>query len=190
MTGPSTRLATTPSQTAGPYLSIGLRWPDGPYAVAPGFAGATWLRGRVLDGAGEVVRDALVETWQADEHGRFDHADDSPAARRADGFRGFGRSETVDGEFAVLTVKPGRVPDGDGGQQAPHVLISVFARGLLNRLVTRLCFADEEEANGQDVVLASVPPDRRPTLLARPGEDGYRFDVVLQGDAETVFFDV
>ena len=177
----------TPSQTVGPFLSIALRWPDGPEAVEQGRPGAVWLRGRVLDGSGEPVTDALVETWQADAEGRFDHPDDP---RGAVAGRGFGRSETVDGEYAVRTVKPGRVPDGEGGLQAPHVDVSVFARGLMDRVVTRLYFADEPAANDEDAVLRSVPEHRRTTLLAQPSEDGYRLDVVLQGDGETVFFRV
>lgn len=173
----------TPSQTAGPFLSIGLRWEDGPHVVPPGTEGALWLRGRVLDGSGEVVRDALVETWQADSSGAF-------AGRQPlDGFRGFGRSETVDGEYAVLTVKPGRVADAAGRLQAPHVAVSVFARGLLDRVVTRVYFADEESANADDAVLTSLPDDAaRATLLARPSDDGYRLDLVLQGSDETVYF--
>ena len=182
----------TPSQTVGPYLAIALRWPDGPYAVPEGTSGAVWLRGRVLDADGRPVTDALVETWQADPDGRFDHADDPRGALRSDlpGFRGFGRSETLEGEYAVLTVKPGRVPDGEGGWQAPHVDVSLFARGLLDRLVTRLYFADEEQANSEDPVLGALPAERRDTLLARPSEDGYRLDIRLQGDGETVFFRV
>ncbi len=182
----------TPSQTVGPYLAIALRWPDGPYAVPEGTPGALWLRGRVLDANGDPVTDALVETWQADPEGRFDHADDPRGALRSGlpGFRGFGRSETLDGEYAVLTVKPGQVPDGEGGLQAPHVDVSVFARGLLDRLVTRLYFADEEPANAEDPVLRSLPPERRATLLAQPSTDGYRLDLRLQGDGETVFFRV
>lgn len=184
---------TTPSQTVGPFLSIALHWPDGPEVVPDGTAGAVWLRGRVLDGEGEVVVDALVETWQADPDGRFAHPDDprGASAPRLEGFRGFGRSETKGGEWAVRTVKPGRVPDGQGGLQAPHLDVSVFARGLLDRVVTRLYFADEEQANADDAVLASLPDDAsRATLLARPSDDGYRLDLVLQGSDETVFFTV
>ena len=185
---------TTPSQTVGPFLSIALRWPDGPEVVQEGAPGAFWLRGRVLDGQGEVVTDALVETWQADPDGRFDHPDDprgAAAPTPLPGFRGFGRSETRGGEWAVRTVKPGRVPDGDGGLQAPHLDVSVFARGLLDRVVTRIYFADEPDANAQDPVLASLPDDAaRGTLIAQPSEDGYRLDLVLQGSDETVFFDV
>jgi protocatechuate 3,4-dioxygenase alpha subunit len=176
-------VSRTPSQTAGPFLSIGLRWPDGPYAVPGGTPGAVWLRGRVLDGNGQPVTDALVETWQADPLGRFSGWQDTGS------FRGFARSETVDGEYALLTLKPGPVEDSHGRQQAPHVAVSVFARGLLDRVVTRLYFADESEANAQDPVLASLPDDdARDTLLARPSDDGYRLDLVLQGSDETVFF--
>lgn len=184
--------ALTPSQTVGPYLAIALRWEDGPFAVPEGTPGAVWLRGRVVDGDGAPVTDALVETWQADPDGRFDHPDDPRGAvsPSVPGFRGFGRSETVDGEFAVLTVKPGRLPDGDGGLQAPHVDVSVFARGLLDRVVTRLYFADEGEANAHDPVLQALPEPARRTLLAEPTSDGYRLDVVLQGDRETTFFRV
>jgi protocatechuate 3,4-dioxygenase alpha subunit len=176
-----TRLAT-PSQTAGPFLSIGLRWSDGPHVVPAGTPGAVWLRGRVLDGAGEPVLDALVETWQADPDGRF-------AGRQDTGdFRGFGRSETVDGEYALLMLKPGPVPDAEGRLQAPHVAVSVFARGLLDRVVTRIYFADEPEANAGDGLLKALPDDAaRATLTARSDADGYRLDLVLQGSDETVF---
>lgn len=186
-------LAPTPSQTVGPYLALGLRWPDGPYVVPEATPGAFWLRGRVLDGEGAPVVDALVETWQAGPDGRFDHPDDPRGAAEPSlpGFRGFGRSETVDGEYAVLTVKPGRVPDADGGEQAPHVDVSVFARGLLDRVVTRVYFDDEPEANREDAVLRALPDDRaRSSLTACRTADGYRLDIVLQGDDETVFFRV
>jgi protocatechuate 3,4-dioxygenase alpha subunit len=182
---------TTPSATVGPYLAIGLTWDDGPHIVEPGTPGAIWLRGAVLDGNGDPVPDALVETWQADPDGRFDHPDDPRGAAPRPGFRGFGRSQTVGaGEYAICTLKPGRVPDGAGGLQAPHVDVSVFARGLLDRIVTRIYFADEAEANAEDPVLRSVPEDRRGTLVARPTDDGYRLDIRLQGDGETVFFAV
>lgn len=182
----------TPSQTVGPYLSLGMRWPDGPHAVPEGTPGAVWLRGRVLDAVGEPVTDAMVETWQADPDGRFDHPDDPRGAAEPSvpGFRGFARSETLAEEYAVLTVKPGRTPDGNGGMQAPHIDVSVFARGLLDRVVTRLYFADEQAANDQDPVLMSLPDATRHTLLAQPSEDGYRLDIVLQGESETVFFRV
>ena len=177
-----TALLPTPSQTVGPFLAIGLRWHDGPHVVPPGTPGAVWLRGRVVDGDGDLVLDALVETWQADAGGRF-------VGQRAPGpFRGFGRSETLDGEYAVHTVKPGSVAGRDGVLLAPHVAVSVFARGLLDRLVTRIYFADEPGANAQDPLLAALPDDAaRATLLARPSDDGYRLDLVLQGRDETVF---
>ncbi|MGC4859504.1 protocatechuate 3,4-dioxygenase subunit alpha [Micromonospora sp. DT41] len=189
----SERLGVTPAQTVGPYLHIGLRWPDGPYAVPEGTPGAFWIRGRILDGAGEPVVDALVESWQADPDGRFDHPDDPRGARppALAGFRGFGRSET-DGQgwYELLTVKPGPLPDPDGGTEAPHLALSVLGRGLLHRLATRLYFPDEPAANGDDPVLRSVDADRRGTLIASPAPDGLRFDIRLQGDRETVFFAV
>jgi protocatechuate 3,4-dioxygenase alpha subunit len=178
---------TTPSQTVGPYLSIGLPWPDGPDVVAEGVAGALWLHGVVTDGAGEPIPDALIETWQADPDGRFDHPDDPRGA--VAGFRGFGRCPTDDsGRYGIRTLKPGPVPGPDGAPQAPHIDVSVFARGLLHRVVTRIYFADEQRANAADAVLASVPEARRATLLAVPDQTGYRFDIRLQGDDETVFF--
>ncbi len=118
-------LHTTPSATVGPYLAIGLTWEDGPHAVAPDTPGAIWIRGTVFDGNGDAVPDAMVETWQADPDGRFDHPDDPRGAAAYPGFRGFGRSQTVDGgEYAICTLKPGRVPDGEGGLQAPHIDVS------------------------------------------------------------------
>jgi protocatechuate 3,4-dioxygenase alpha subunit len=165
-------LQLTPSQTVGPFFSIGLTWPDGPYAVPEGAEGSFWIRGRVLDGDGDGVPD-------------------DPRGARGD-FRGFARSSTdADGRFGVLTVKPGAVPGPAGTTQAPHLAVSVFARGLLNRVVTRIYFADEPELNATDPVLQSVPADRRGRLMAEPAPDGgYRFDVVLQGADETVFFAV
>ena len=191
-------MGTTPSATVGPYLAIGLTWTDGPFAVAEGTEGAVWLRGRIFDGNGDLVPDAMVETWQADPDGRFAHSDDPRGASTWPGFRGFGRSHTVEpaGEYGVLTLKPGRVPDGEGGLQAPHVDVSVFARGLLDRVVTRIYFADEATANAEDVVLRSLPDDAaRQTLIAQPSADGYVLDVHLQdcadkGMVETVFFAV
>jgi protocatechuate 3,4-dioxygenase alpha subunit len=183
------RLGTSPSATVGPYLAIGLTWEDGPFAVDPGTAGAIWLRGTVYDGNGDPVPDAMVETWQADPDGRFDHPDDPRGAVARPGFRGFGRSQTTDGdEYAICTLKPGRVPDGEGGLQAPHVDVSLFARGLLDRVVTRIYFADEGEANAEDAVLRGLSEEQRATLVAQPSDDGYRLDIRLQGDGETVFF--
>jgi protocatechuate 3,4-dioxygenase alpha subunit len=184
-------LPLTPSQTVGPYLAIGLLWPNGEDVVPDGTPGAVWLRGRLLDADGEPVVDGLVESWQADPEGRFDHPDDPRGAVHRDGFRAFGRSSTwPDGEYAIRTLKPGRVPDRDGTLQAPHVDLSVFARGLLDRVVTRLYFADEPEANAADPVLTALPQERRRTLVAERSEDGYRLDIRLAGDGETVFFAV
>ena len=164
-------MIVTPSQTVGPYFSIGLPWPDGPEVVPDG---DVWIRGRVLDGEREPIPDALVETWQADPSGRYE----------VEGFRGFGRCPTgEDGAFAIHTVKPGAV-----GDQAPHIAVSVFARGLLNRVVTRIYFPDEEEANAADPVLSGLDEQARATLIAAREEDGYRFDVRLQGPDETTFF--
>jgi protocatechuate 3,4-dioxygenase alpha subunit len=180
----------TPSQTIGPFFEVGLPWKDGPFVVPDGTPDAVWLRGYVLDGAGEGVPDALVETWQADPEGRFDHPDDPRGA--VAGFRGFGRCSTdADGCFEFLTLKPGPVPDPGGMTQAPHIDVSVFARGLLTRLVTRIYFPEDEAAHADDPVLNLLTdPMARATLVAAPAEDGYRFDIRLQGDRETAFFDV
>ncbi|MGH3517805.1 MAG: protocatechuate 3,4-dioxygenase subunit alpha [Haloechinothrix sp.] len=186
-------LFSTPSQTVGPYLHIGLTWADGAYVVPEGTPGAVWIRGRVFDGAGEVITDAMVETWQADPDGRFDHPDDPRFGQRsgpAAGFRGFGRSDTREGGFAIHTVLPGPVPGLDGEPQGPHIDVSVFARGMLHRTVTRIYFPEHGEANAADPVLRSVQADRRETLIATRTDDGYTFDVRIQGDRETVFFDV
>lgn len=182
-------LPRTPSQTVGPYLAIGLPWPDGPYVVPRGTPDAIWIRGRVLDGDGVPVPDALVETWQADPDGRFAH----PADDGGNGtvFRGFGRCPTDDGgRWGVLTLRPGIVADAEGRAQAPHLDVTVLARGLLTRLVTRIYLGDEAAANAADGVLGSVDATRRATLLATPTDDGYAFDIRLQGEHETVFFDV
>ena len=167
---------TTPSQTVGPYFSIGLLWEDGPDVVPAGTDGAIWLRGSVVDGERAPIPDAMIETWQADPGGRYE----------TPGFRGFGRCPTdADGRWAIRTVKPGAA---DG--QAPHIAVSVFARGLLHRVVTRIYFADEEAANAADPVLAGLDETARATLVAPLEADGYRFDVRLQGDDETTFFAV
>jgi protocatechuate 3,4-dioxygenase alpha subunit len=186
------RFGTTPSATVGPYLAIGLTWPDGVWAAAEGTEGAFWIRGRVFDGAGDVVPDAMVETWQADPDGRFNTPEDPRGASQYPGFRGFARSHTSDppGEYGVFTLKPGRVPDGEGGLQAPHVDVSVFARGMLDRVVTRIYFADEEQANAEDVVLRGLSDEQRATLVAQPSADGYTLDIHLQGERETTFFAV
>jgi protocatechuate 3,4-dioxygenase alpha subunit len=183
----------TPSQTIGPFLAIGLPWPDGPEAARPAAPGVITITGTVTDGAGDPVPDALVETWQADPDGRFDHPDDPRGARPYPGFRGFARSATDPaGGYRVVTLRPGPLPAPGGGTEAPHLDVTVFARGLLDRVVTRIYLPDEAAANAADPVLAAVPADRRPTLIATvpPGGDPgrYRFDIRLQGTGETVFF--
>ena len=189
----------TPSQTVGPFLAIGLPWPDGPNVVPLGTPEAIVIEGCVYDGAGQPVPDALVETWQADPASRFDHPDDPRGQAVAPaGFRGFGRSATDPaGNYRIVTLRPGPLPCPDGGTEAPHLDVSVFARGLLDRVVTRIYFSDETQANTADPVLASIADaERRATLIAAavPGLNGagrhFRFDVRLQGEGETVFFDV
>jgi len=180
----------TPSQTVGPFFALGLPWEEGPWAVAPGSPGAIRIAGTVFDGRGEPVPDHLVETWQADAEGRFADLHGFGEAAQ-EGFRGFARcaQEDGDGSFEIVTVKPGRVAAAGGaGLQAPHIDVSVLARGMLGRCVTRIYFADEAEANAADPVLATVPAERRGTLLAEPAPGGYRFDIHLQGPGETVFF--
>jgi protocatechuate 3,4-dioxygenase, alpha subunit len=182
----------TPSQTVGPFFAVGLCWPDGPYVVPDGTPGAFRLSGRLLDGAGDPVPDALVETWQADPAGRFGSGGSGGRPGRSaggSGFRGFGRCPTdAEGRFWVLTVKPGRVPHPGGGLQAPHLDLAVFARGLLRQAVTRVYFGDEPDANAADPVLADLPEAARATLLAVPVDGGYHLDLHLQGEHATVFF--
>jgi protocatechuate 3,4-dioxygenase alpha subunit len=187
----------TPSQTVGPFLAIGLPWPDGPYVVPEGTPGAVTITGQVLDGAGAPVPDALVETWQADPGGRFSHPGDPRGAPPAGGppFRGFGRCPTgPDGSYHIVTLKPGPLPCPGGGTEAPHLDVTVLARGLLDRVVTRIYFPGEADANAADPVLSSVgDPARAATLVAKadPASPGRLvFDIRLQGEGETVFFDL
>jgi protocatechuate 3,4-dioxygenase alpha subunit len=192
----------TPSQTVGPYFAYGLT-PNGKYAWNDAFSGnlvtpdtsgdRIRVEGFVYDGDGVVVPDCMLEIWQADAQGRFADPQDQRALPNAS-FKGFGRCGTgARGEYAFDTIKPGSVPDPDGKPQAPHILMAIFARGMLLQNYTRIYF-DDEAANAADPVLALVPADRRGTLIARRGEGGngvvYRFDIRLQGDDETVFFDV
>ena len=159
----------TPSQTVGPFFGVGLPFEKGEQLAPPGEAGVMRIEGQVLDGKGEPVPDALLEIWQ-------------PAT-------GFGRARTdSEGAFSFTTVKPGPVPAPDGGMQAPHFNVTVFARGLLRHLVTRMYFPDETEANGADPVLNLVEPARRETLIAKDCGGVLHFDVRLQGERETVFF--
>ena len=138
------------------------------------------IRGRVLDGEGQGISDAVVEIWQADSEGSYDNPE----------FRGFGRAETgSDGLYTFRTVKPGQVPGRGNSLQAPHVAVAVFARGMLNHAFTRIYFADDTEANSIDPVLQSVPEERRATLIAVQEDTIHRLDIRLQGENETVFFD-
>jgi protocatechuate 3,4-dioxygenase, alpha subunit len=183
---------STPSQTVGPFFAIGLPWDAGPLVVPPDTPAAIRIRGTVYDGAAAAVPDSLIETWQADPDGRFADLHGYGERSTLPGFRGFGRcgAEDGDGTFELVTVKPGPVAWPGGGMQAPHIDVSVLARGMLHRCVTRIYFADEPEANASDPVLRSVPAERRDTLLASPQDGGYAFDVRLQGPDETVFFAV
>jgi protocatechuate 3,4-dioxygenase, alpha subunit len=177
-------LGITPSQTVGPFFGFGMPYDDGPTVVPPWRPDAITLRGRVFDGAGNALPDALVEIWQADTDGTVPRA--IGALRRAGhGFSGFGRCPTdVDGGYWFSTVKPGAIGTG-----APYVAVLVFARGLLRSVWTRMYFPEEEAANASDQVLSGVDPQRRDTLIAKREADGsYRFDVRLQGEGETVFF--
>ena len=176
----------TPSQTIGPFFGFALPWPAGPQVVPESTPGAVHVRGQLLDGKGEPVTDGLVETWQADAEGRF------AGSGAASWFRGFGRCPTDrDGQYVLVTVKPGALRGPGGVLHAPHILVSVLARGLLKRVVTRIYFPDEPAANEMDPTLAAIP-DRaqRATLIAASASDGYHFDVRLQGEGETIFFDV
>ena len=195
------RHSLTASQTVGPYFAIGLTQDDRPAALKHRLAGPKTtgqhihLQGHVYDGEHAPVPDAMLEIWQANGHGRYHH----PADARHDlpldpDFTGFGRSSTDDeGRYWFRTIKPGRVPGPDGRLQAPHIVVTVFARGLLNHAVTRLYFADEP-SNAEDLLLQHVPAERRGLLLARPHDHGaeraYQFDIVLQGEGETPFFNV
>jgi protocatechuate 3,4-dioxygenase, alpha subunit len=187
-------LAPTPSQTVGPYFQIGTdEGFIGPELVAPDHPGATELFGVVRDGDGAPVTDAMIEIWQANAAGRYAHPEDTREdVPLEDGFDGFGRATTDgDGRYSLVTVKPGPVPGPGGVMQAPHIDVSVFARGLLKRLVTRVYFPDEAAANEADPVLSSVPdPEARASLVAVAEDGGLRFDINLQGDRETTFFAV
>lgn len=193
-------LRQTPSQTVGPFFAYGLTPEQYGYPFAslaqPSLAGREVagerirIEGRVLDGEGKPIPDAMIEVWQADAEGRYAHPADPRGSNAA--FHGFGRVGTgTDPEqrYYFDTVKPGSVD----GVQAPHVNLIVFMRGVLIHAYTRLYFSDEAAANARDPVLASVPADRRQTLIAEreqgPGGTRYRFDIHMQGARETVFFD-
>jgi protocatechuate 3,4-dioxygenase, alpha subunit len=191
----------TPSQTVGPYFKYGLTpgddyaWNDafGNDLVTPDVSGERIrIVGQVFDGDGKVIPDSMLEIWQPDAQGRFADPQDERAAPNAK-FKGFGRCGTdAKGGFEFRTIKPGPVPGPGGKPQAPHILLAVFARGMTQQAITRIYFGDEA-ANAADPILALVPADRRATLIATREQGDvatYRLDIHLQGDRETVFFDL
>ncbi|HXZ13669.1 MAG TPA: protocatechuate 3,4-dioxygenase subunit alpha [Candidatus Sulfotelmatobacter sp.] len=187
------RLFATASQTVGPFFTIGLNPLARNNLVPSGAAGKLCtIRGRILDGDGVPVPDGMIETWQANAAGEYVRAEISAPSSRATEFTGFGRISTDErGAFQFTTILPGPIPAPGGGVQAPHIAVLVFARGLLRHLVTRIYFPDEP-ANAADPILKMVPPGRRSTLIARKiseSSDILECDVVLQGEAETVFFE-
>jgi protocatechuate 3,4-dioxygenase, alpha subunit len=182
----------TGNQTVGPYLHIGMTWLTTVNVAGKGARGErVTIRGRLLDGAGKPVNDGLIEIWQANSHGKYAHPGDKQRKPLHKGFRGFGRCPTdARGAFRFTTIKPGRVPGPHGTLQAPHLVVSVFMRGLLKHLATRMYFPDEP-ANLEDPVLKLVPAARRATLIARRkgNKGGLEWNIRLQGKGETVFFD-
>ncbi|MGD0052606.1 MAG: protocatechuate 3,4-dioxygenase subunit alpha [Vulcanimicrobiaceae bacterium] len=188
----------TGSQTIGPFFRVELDRPTWSDLTREGASGtAIVIEGTVFDGDGTPVPDAMLELWQADANGHYAHPDDDRPLPADPHFRGFGRVCTDDaGHYAFRTVLPGAAPEADGTTQAPHANLTIFARGLLKRVVTRIYFADQAAANAHDPLLRSVSDERvRRTLIAQPVEsaDGlivYRFDVVLQGEGETAFLAV
>jgi protocatechuate 3,4-dioxygenase alpha subunit len=183
----------TPFSTVGPFFKLLVR--DRAEGIDVLTTDATrgeriTIDGTLLDGAGAPIDDGLIEIWQADADGRYADPQDPHAGTADKQFGGFGRVATGSpGRFTFHTIKPGVVPGPDGRLQAPHILVSVMARGIMTRCWTRIYFADEP-LNADDPVLERVPAERRDTLLARPvGDANYRFDIVIQGMQETVFFD-
>ena len=182
----------TPSQTVGPFFSIGLSDDPSAQLVDAGDPGAIRLGGVIYDGEGAPVVDAVVEIWQANRVGRYDHPEDTrEELELEDGFQGFGRCGTdAEGRYEFVTVKPGPVPSPAGGLQAPHILIGVRSR-TLKRVATRVYFPDEAEANGADPVLSSIEQaEQRDALVAAHEDGGLRFDIHLQGESQTAFFGV
>jgi protocatechuate 3,4-dioxygenase alpha subunit len=186
-------LRATTSQTVGPFFQIGFaRGCCAELAPSGVFSERIVLEGAVLDGDGVPVPDAILEVWQANAHGKYAHPEDRQNKAVDAGFKGYGRIATdQSGRFCFSTIKPGPVPGPRGVPQAPHLVVSVFMRGLLKRLVTRVYFAVDPR-NDDDPVLSLIHPTRRHTLIAQmlPGANGnLRWDVVLQGSKETVFLD-
>jgi len=186
-------LSASPSQTVGPFYHFSLTADEtlGCLATAAAKGERIRLRFRLLDGAGAPVPDGMIELWQADAAGKYHHPADTQQTEPDPAFCGFGRLATdADGVCVFDTVRPGRTPDGRGGCQASHINVSVFARGLLARVVTRVYF-EGDPALSEDPVLNLVPESRRSTLLARRDDAGvWGFDIHLQGDDETVFFEI
>ncbi|HYU45225.1 MAG TPA: protocatechuate 3,4-dioxygenase subunit alpha [Terriglobales bacterium] len=187
-------LQATTSQTVGPFFKLGLQWLDRDNLAGEGVSGErVIIQGRVLDGDGAPVPDAILEIWQANAHGKYDHPEDTQDKLLEPAFKGYGRIPTdKQGIFRIATIKPGPVPGPNGKEQAPHLVISVFMRGLLKRLVTRMYFPDEAR-NAGDPILNLVDPARRTTLIAKNAAAGpgtLEWNVVLQGPDETVFFDL
>ena len=190
------RLTPTAWATVGPFFSFGLDRPDWRDLTKDGAKGEKILiEGIMTDGDGAPVPDGIVEIWQANAEGRYDHPDDARSDKPLDpNFSGFGRVFTdAEGKYSFLTVKPGPVPGRGNALQAPHVMVSVFARGIIKRLVTRIYFADDSR-NDADPVLGRIEDkSRRDTLIAQPQGGNpakYRFDIRLPGEGETAFFDI
>jgi protocatechuate 3,4-dioxygenase alpha subunit len=187
----------TPSQTVGPFYHFALDRPEWSDLTVDGALGQKIrIEGRIYDGEGVPCPDAFLEIWQADAGGKYNHPDDTQDKKPDPKFRGFGRaSADKDGVYRFTTIMPGRVPGPGNTLQAPHINVSVFARGLLRHLVTRIYFADHAEANEVDPVLSRIEdPAVRKTIIAEKTDGGtiptYRFDVILQGEGETAFFEV
>jgi protocatechuate 3,4-dioxygenase, alpha subunit len=186
-------LPATTSQTVGPFFGIGLKWHYVDNLAGAGAHGEKIeIAGRVLDGDGQPIPDAVLELWQADADGKYAHHGDTQQKPVDPEFSGFGRIPTAeDGTFRFTTIKPGQVPGPDGQLQAPHIVVSVFMRGLLRRLVTRIYFPDEP-CNHDDFALNLVEPARRNTLIAGKSATGgahFEWNIIMQGPDETVFFD-
>ena len=192
------KLIPTPSNTVGPFFHLGMDRPEWADLTKGNPAGEKIaIEGRVLDGDGAPVPDAIVEVWQANAAGRYNHPDDDRGDKPLDPrFHGFGRAATdAVGRFRIVTIKPGPVPGRGNALQAPHINVALFSRGLLKHLYTRIYFADETAANGADPLLSSIEDaGARRTLLAKRDGEGspllYRFDIVMQGENETVFLDI
>jgi protocatechuate 3,4-dioxygenase alpha subunit len=192
----------TPSQTIGPFAAPSLTpnekgktqydWKQlvTNNTVTPDATGERIrIEGQMVDGAGKPLDGVLLETWQADAQGRYAHPRDGRATNSS--FKGFGRVETDgDGRFTLETIKPGQVPGPNGAMQAPHIVVAIHLRGILSHLYSRIYFSDEQTANAADPVLKLVPAERRETLIAKRDGAAYKIDFQIQGDRETVFFDI